>query len=197
MNKQPDEAKRPQKFKLLFSIIFFALGVVLMGGALAFYAWKSHRAYEANLPRFALPALALGLRTFHAQWGRFPQDLRELDERLWKGARAAQISPSGDTLVAASGHYTYRYHRVNATTCVIWAAPTGPRYEEAATHFWYLTPTQVERWMGPALTRENVNAIATIPSEPQLRWLMMTPQPPAAPQSGHGRKGALSFLPFL
>ncbi|MGI8565222.1 MAG: hypothetical protein ACR2LZ_01940, partial [Pyrinomonadaceae bacterium] len=59
--------------------------------------------------------------------------------------------------------------------------------------FWYLTPTLVEKWMGPALTPENVNAVNSIPSEPRLRWLMMTRQP--ASQGGQGQKKA-GFLFF-
>ena len=195
MNNQPGEAKRPQKFKLLFSIIFCAVALVLMVGAFIYSSWAAQHKYEAEIPKVALAALGQALRTFHAQTGRFPDTLRELDARMWKGRRGSQISADGRTLLAASGHYTYTYHKANATTCAVWAMPVGSRYEEGATHFWYLTPTQVEKWMGPALTPENVTAVNSIPSEPQLRWLMMTQQP--ASQGGERqKKGGFSLLPF-
>lgn len=196
MNNQPGEAKRPQKFKLLFSIIFCAVALFLMVGAFIYSSWAAQHRYEAEMPKVALSSLGQALRTFHAQTGRFPDSLRELDARMWKGKRASQISADGRTLLAASGHYSYTYHKASATACAVWAMPVGSRYEEAATHFWYLTPTQVEKWMGPALTPENVNAVNSIPSEPQLRWLMMTQQP--ASQGGERqKKGGFSLLPFL
>ena len=195
MNKRPDEAKRPQKFKLVFSLIFCAGALLLMIGALLYSSWAAHHQYEADLPQSALPALGQALRTFHAQTGQFPDTLRDLDARLWKGSRASQISADGQSLLAPSGHYSYTYHKVTATACAIWAMPVGPRYEEAATHFWYLTPTAVEKWMGPALRREVADAVKTVPSEQQLRWLMMTPQM-TANQSAKESKGGFSFLSF-
>ncbi len=193
MNSQPNDAKRPQKFKLLFSIIFCAVALILMVGAFIYSSWTSQQRHEAEIPKVALSSLGQSLRTFQAQTGHFPDGLRELDARIWKGKRASQISADGKNLLAASGHYYYTYHKADATSCAVWAMPVGSRYEEAATHFWYLTPTQVEKWMGPALTPENVSAVNSIPSEPQLRWLMMTQQP--ASQGGQGQKKA-GFLFF-
>jgi len=84
---------------------------------------------------------------------------------------------------------------VNPVKAALWAAPVGPRYEEAATHFWYLTPTQVEKWMGPALTPQNAGVVKTIPSKQQLRWLMMTEQMPSM-QTAKRAKTGFSFLAF-
>lgn len=196
MNSQPNEAKRPQKFKLLFSLIFCAVALILMVGAFIYSSWAAQGRHEAEVPKVALAALGQALRTFHGQTGRFPDNLRELDARMWKGGRASQISADGKNLLAASGHYSYTYHKASATASAVWAMPVGSRYEEAATHFWYLTPTQVEKWMGPALTPENVNAVNSIPSEPQLRWLMMTQQPTSQGVERQ-KKGGFYLRPFL
>jgi len=196
MNKQPDEAKRPAKsFKILFSFLFCGVTLMLMLAALIHSAWSGQRQLDSAMPKQSLPALGQALRTFHARSGRFPADLRELDAKLWKGQRAAQISADGSTLLAASGHYAYTYHPVSPGKAALWAAPVGPRYEEAATHFWYLTPTQVEKWMGPALTPQNVGVVKTIPSVQQLRWLMMTEQLTSTQVSKRSKTG-FSFLPF-
>jgi len=196
MNRQPDDAKRPAKsFKILFSLLICGVALVLMLGALFYAAWTGQRKFDAAIPRQSLPALGLALRTFHSQQGHFPINLRELDAKVWKGQRAAQISADGSSLLAASGHYTYTYIRVSPVKAAIWAVPVGERYEEAATHFWYLTPTQVEKWMGPALTPANIGVMKTVPSESQLRWLMMTEQSPST-QTAKKRKTGLPFLPL-
>ena len=196
MNKQPDYTERPAKsFKILFSLLFCGVTLVLMLAALIYSAWRGQRQLDSARPRQSLAALGQALRTFQAQEGRFPADLRELDARIWKGQRAAQISADGSALLAASGHYTYTYQRVSSVKAAVWATPVGPRYEEAATHFWYLTPTQVEKWMGPALTPQNAGVVKTIPSKQQLRWLMMTEQMPSM-QTAKRAKTGFSFLAF-
>jgi hypothetical protein len=75
----------------------------------------------------------------------------------------------------------------------IWAVPTGLRSSEAATYFWYVTPEKIERWMGPALTPENISAVKTIPTEQQLALLVMIRQP-ASNLSSQGSRGI--FSPF-
>ena len=67
--------------------------------------------------------------------------------------------------------------------------PTGERAAEAATYFWYVTPRDTERWMGPALTRENVGAVNSILSEQQLALLAMTRQPHGATSQQSASKG--------
>ena len=144
------------------------------------------------------------LRTFRQQTGRFPGDINELDERVWKGARRAQISSDGKSLNSPKSHYYYRLYTINppdpTRTTVpakagIRAVPTGARAEEAATYFWHVTPQDIERWMGSALTRENIGAVNNIPSEQQLALLVMIRQPAGtAPQQS--AKGIFSIFGF-
>ncbi len=152
-----------------------------------------------------METVVLALRTFHQQTGRFPVNFHELDERLWKGARHAQISPDGKSLNAPQSHYYYTLHTINPpdpahamqpAKAGIWGVPTGERAGEAATYFWYVTPHNIERWMGPALTRENVGAVNSIPSEQQLALLVMTRQPPGVTSQQTASKSIFSIFGF-
>jgi hypothetical protein len=173
--------------RLRFTYVNLACTLVLLIVATLYSSWARNREHEANLPLPALETIAVALRTFHQQTGRFPESFLELDERVWKGARRSQISSDGKSLDAPASHYYYTLHsaslpRASAAKSretikvALWAVPTGPRAQEAATHFWYVTPDKIERWMGPALTAENVGVIKTIPSEQQLALLVMTRQ---------------------
>ena len=200
--------KRPLTLKgrMHFTLIIAGLSLALLVISIIYSSWSRERAREANMPVPAMETVVLALRNFHQQTGRFPRDFNELDERVWKGARRAQISPDGKSLNAPQSHYYYTLHTINpdeparATEPVkagVWAVPTGERAQEAATYFWYVTPQKIEGWMGPALTRENIGAVRAIPSEQQLALLTMTRQPSGgvsltAPKSS----GVFSFLPF-
>lgn len=191
--------------RLRFTFVIAALSFLLFIAALVFSAWARNSKHEANIPVPAMETLVLALRTFHQQTGRFPRDFRELDERVWRGERSGQISPDGKSLVAPASRYYYTLHTVNpddptrATTPAkagIWAVPTGERAQEAATYFWYVTPRDIERWMGPALTRENIGALRSIPSEEQLALLVMTRQSAGAVASQPPSKGIFSIFGF-
>jgi hypothetical protein len=206
MNHQPDVHVRPTRGKLRFTYVTLACTLVLLIVSAVYSAWARNREQEANLPLPALETVVVALRTFHQQTGRFPESFRELDERVWKGARRAQISADGKSLDAPASHYYYTLHSINpprapATNdketikAALWAVPTGPRAQEAATYFWYVTPDRVERWMGPALTTENIDAVKTVPSEQQLSLLVMTRQPSGA-ASPHPDRGIFSMLGF-
>jgi hypothetical protein len=206
MNHQPDVHVRPTRSRLRFTYVTLACTLVLLIVAAVYSAWVRNREHEANLPLPALETVVVALRTFHQQTGRFPESFRELDERIWKGARRAQISADGKSLNAPASHYYYTLHSINlqrapATNdkemikAALWAVPTGPRAQEAATYFWYVTPDRIERWMGPALTTENIGAVKTIPSEQQLALLVMTRQP-AGTASTTSNRNVFSILNF-
>jgi len=191
MSHQPNVQVRQTRGRLRFTYVNLACALVLLIVATLYSSWVRNREHEANLPLPALETVAVALRTYHQQTGRFPETFRELDERVWKGTRSAQISEDGKSLDSPASHYYYTLHSVSmsrasaakdgeAIKVALWAVPTGPRAQEAATHFWYVTPGRIERWMGPALTTDNVSAVKTIPSEQQLALLVMTRQPPAA-----------------
>ncbi len=204
-NEQALKTNRGRGGRLRFTFIIAAPALVLLVVALVFSAWARNNEREANMPAPAMETVVLALRTFHQQTGSFPRDFRELNERVWRGRRSGQISPDGTSLVAPASRYYYTLHTVNPTDPTratvpakagIWAVPTGERAKEAATYFWYVTPREIERWMGPALTRENIGAIRSIPSEEQLALLVMTRQPASAVASQPTSKGIFSIFGF-
>ena len=207
MNNPPDKHMRIPQNRLRFTYLILVLSLGLLIIAAIYSSWSNQRAHEANMPVPALETIVVALRTFHQQTGRFPESFRELDERLWKGARQAQISEDGKSLNAPASHYFYTLHTINPSRtavasatepakAAIWAVPTGPRASEAATYFWYVTPDKIERWMGPALTPENIGAVKSIPSEEQLSLLVMTKQPPSMNNAPSTSKGIFSLFGF-
>lgn len=210
MNKQNNNPVRPNSSRFRFTYIVLALSFILLIASLVYSSWRKHKEHEANLPACGIETVVTALRTFHSQTGRFPKDFNELDERVWKGTKRGQISEDGKSLNAPSSHYFYTLHVINPSSSIksegkimkepqkagVWAVPTGIRANEAATHFWYITPNDAERWMGPALTSENIYAIKAIPTEQQLALLVMTKQATDAKTSKAKNQGLFPFLGF-
>ena len=203
-NQAPNNARPASAGRLRFTYVILGLAVVLLVVSLIAAAWRGQQTHETNLPAPGLEAVVVALRAFHQQTGRFPKDFRELDERLWQGAKRPQISTDGKSLTAPAAHYYYTLHVANPPVGAnasqppkagLWAVPTGLRAHEAATYFWYVTPAEIERWMGPALTAENVGAVRSLPSEQQLALLVMTKQGVIS-NIKRGSPGALRFLGF-
>jgi len=204
-NEQALNTTQARRGRLRFTFIIAALSLLLLIVALIFSAWARNNEREANMPVPAMETVTLALRTFHQQTGRFPRDFRELNERMWRGERSGQISSDGKSLVAPASRYYYTLHTVNPddparatqpAKAGIWAVPTGERSQEAATYFWYVTPRDIERWMGPALTRDNIGAIRSIPSDEQLALLVMTRQPAVTIASRSTSNGIFSIFGF-
>ena len=203
-NQAPNNTRPASAGRLRFTYIILGLALALLAIALTSSAWRGQQTHEANLPAPGLEAVVVALRAFHQQTGRFPADFRELDARLWRGAKQPHISADGKALMAPAAHYYYTLHVVNPVggsnpplppKAGLWAVPTGPRANEAATYFWYVTPTEIERWMGPALTADNIGAVRTLPSEQQLALLVMTKQAKGA-AAHSSASGGLPFFGF-
>ncbi|MCP9495451.1 MAG: hypothetical protein MSG64_13480 [Pyrinomonadaceae bacterium MAG19_C2-C3] len=197
MNTHPVQtAKQPHGRKLKFTYVIFAVTILLMILGGIYTAYTTSRTRQDQMPVVALDTVTKALRSFHAQTGRFPKNFREVDARLWKGSKAQQISVDGESLYSPSGNYYYTLHTTNATTACVWAIPVGVRSEEAATHFWYITPSQIERWMGPALSREQIGVVKTVPSEEQLALLVLTRQTASTGVSQPSSTGVFSIFGF-
>jgi len=205
-NEQASNTSTRRGGRMKFTFAALALSFLLLVFAVIYASWQSSRASEANLPVPAMEQIALALRTFHHQTGRFPTDFRELNERVWRRARTQQISPDGKTLTAAQSNYFYTFHAINPANptradtppkAAICGAPLGERASKSATYFWYVTPQKIEGWMVPALTRETIGEMGAVPSEQQLALLTMTRQTTngtslTAPKAS----GISSFIPF-
>lgn len=197
MNNHPAQnTKQPHGRKLKFTYVIFAVTIMLMILSGVFAAYTTSRTRQEQMPTVALDTVTKALRSFHAQTGHFPKNFREIDARLWKGSKSQQISVDGESLYSPSGNYYYTLHTTNATTACVWAIPVGVRSEEAATHFWYITPTRIERWMGPALSREQIGVIKIVPSEEQLALFVLTRQTAGATASQPSSNGLFSIFGF-
>lgn len=201
MNNQSNNPVRTNSSKFRFTYIVLVLSFILLIVSLVYSSWRKNNEHEANLPKCGIETVVVAIRTFHQQTGRFPKDFLELNERIWKGTKREQISEDGKSLNAPSSHYFYTLHVINPVENIkakepskagVWAIPTGPRANDAATHFWYITPNDTERWMGPALTSQNIDAIKTIPTEGQLALLVMTKQ-----KTNSLKESPPSIFPFL
>jgi hypothetical protein len=185
-----------------FAYVMFVLSVMLFIASAAYSSWCYHNRREANLPVSGIETLVAALRDFHKRTGRFPKDFRELDEKIWQGTKKEQISNDGKSLTASLSNYHYTLHTINPANrsdtkapvkAAIWAVPVGPRSNEAATQFWYVTPTEIEKWMGPALTSQNICVVKTIPTEQQLALLVMMKQ---ATDKTRRQTASRSLFPF-
>jgi hypothetical protein len=133
-------------------------------------AWRA----SEQTPRLAADSLVKALRAHHQQTGRFPADFRELEARVWKHKKSPDFGADGRSLTVAN--YYYLYHPVNAQTCTIWIVPTGPRREEASTHFLLLAPATLRRWKGAPLSLDEVRKLPPAPSYAEMAVLGMTEQ---------------------
>lgn len=133
-------------------------------------AWRAGQ----QTPRLAADSLVKALRAYHQQTGRFPADFRELEARVWKHQKPPDFGADGRSLSVAN--YYYLYHPVNAGACTIWIVPTGPRREEASTHFLLLAPGNLRRWKGAPLSLDEVRKLPPAPSYAEMAVLGMTEQ---------------------
>ena len=133
-------------------------------------AWRA----SEQTPRLAADSLVKALRAHHQQTGRFPTDFHELEARVWKHKKSPDFGADGRSLIVAN--YYYLYHPVNTQACTIWIVPTGPRREEASTHFLLLAPANLRRWKGAPLSLDEVRKLPPAPSYAEMAVLGMTEQ---------------------
>jgi hypothetical protein len=173
---------RPSHFILIISLVVYV-------GARVYAAYKTahvHTAnYEAAMPVLALNSFVGDLKAFYVKQRplRFPKDLTEVDAEVWKPRRQAgrpdpEFTDSNRTYVVDNYKYVYTLSK-NPGECGIFAAPLGPRREEANTIFILVTAQGVSRtWKGAALQDKDLDLLARIgiPSESQLSYLGLIEQ---------------------
>ena len=134
------------------------------------------RRLREQTPRLAVDSMVKALRSYHGQTGRFPDDFRELEERVWKHKSAPDFGADNRSMSVAN--YFYIYSRVNAGAATIWIIPTGPKREEGSTHFLLLTPDNLRRWKGAPLSLEEAKRLPPVPQYREMALLGMTEQRP-------------------
>jgi hypothetical protein len=150
-----------------------------------YWRWSSTQAYEALLPRLGADTMVKGLRQYQRQTGQFPPNLAELEDRhIWNHPVRPDFGPIKSSVSAAN--YYYLYTKVSPLSFALWAIPSGPRREEATTHFmvvWLVgpgngeLPTVIRHWKGPALSKSDIQKLEPVPSNDVLQVMGMTEQP--------------------
>src|SRR5258707_827131 len=124
------------KTKIRLSFIMLGVTVIVVVVSYVYGVWAASKKEQEMVPRLAAESLVKGLRQFNRQNGRFPEDLAELEAKVWKHNAAPDFGPTKSTLSVAN--YYYVYARVDAQTGSVWAIPSGPKREEGATHFFVI-----------------------------------------------------------
>ena len=167
------EGARKQKFKLTFVIL--GVSVIVLVISFAYGTWARMEREKELVPRVGIDEMVKALREFHRKTGQFPNDFMELEDRgIWKHKKIPDFGPSKRTLTVAN--YYYVYGKPNPSTCTVWAIPSGPKREEASTHFLVVKADLIRRWKGPALTKTDIDRIDSDPTGDLLNMLGMIEQ---------------------
>lgn len=173
------------KTGLKISFILLAVAIVVTGVCYVYSRWAEAQQQQESLPRLEADRLVKGLRQYQREMGQFPNDLAELQGRVWKNTPVPDFGTTKRTLTVAN--YYYLYSKVDPLTCAVWVIPSGPRREEGSTHFLVIGPQVIRRWKGPALSRTDVDKLEPVPTAGVLNIMGMTEQPLIDQRSGGSR----------
>lgn len=160
-----------------FSYALLAFAVVAYLGTWAYSSYAAEWKAKAQTPRID-PILKIikDLRHYQRIKATFPQSFTDVEIAIWKHPKRPDYGAGGRSLVVSNYYYLYTW--VSPTRCTLWAIPIGPRAEEAASYFLVLTPTDREKWKGPALHLKEAATISGTPTYAQLGILGMVKQDP-------------------
>lgn len=161
--------------RMKISLILLPLVAVVLIGAYVYSLWSDERRRSADVPVEAASMMMRDLLAFHGKRGSFPSDLKQLEGVVWEKKTDRDFSIENRAL--SHRHYLYLYTRVTAHDVTLWAIPTGPSRNDAATWFLNVTPDQCRRWKGAALPLDSVKGLVTAPSSAELGVLGLTEQP--------------------
>jgi hypothetical protein len=155
---------------------FVTLGASVAAVIIAYAATTllEARRLREQTPRLAVDSLVKALRAYHRQTGRFPDDFREIESRVWKHKNAPDFGADNRSMSVAN--YFYIYTRVYAGAATIWIIPTGPKRDEGSTHFLLLTPDNLRRWKGAPLSLDEAKSLPPVPQYREMALLGMTEQ---------------------
>jgi hypothetical protein len=117
------------------------------------------RAEQAKRPQLLLNTWLRDLTAFQKANGRFPVDLVELENKLWK-----KTKPDAPSKLTHGPHdflsrnYYYKYY-ANEQVCVVWAVPQGEFAAEYNTVLVVIQPNQYDVWRGAAFDEEQIKQI--------------------------------------
>jgi hypothetical protein len=170
-----------------FTYLILGLSIVVVIGSYLFSLWTASQEEKALFPLPAVDQLVKALRSYHHQVGKFPENLIELETRVWRHRVTLNVGEDGRSLSMAN--YYYIYYPVDPSNCTLWAIPINKRRQEASTFFLALSPETVRRWKGAPLAFEEIKRLPALPEPAQLALLGLTEQQPIQIKAtGNARK---------
>jgi len=167
-------------------ITFVILGIcVLVCLGCYFYGnWANAQAEQKMIPKLAIDEVVKSARQYQKQMGQFPNDLSELEGKVWHHKPVPDFGADKRRLLAFN--YYYIYTKVNPLTCAIWAIPSGPKRDGATTVFLVAGVDSFRAWKGPTLSKADIEKLSLIPTNDQLNVMGMIEQPQAGKPGGGG-----------
>lgn len=165
------EGKRRFGFSYVLLVLAILLYLCCWGYSVFAADWKA----KAEVPQID-PILKIikGLRQYQQVAATFPQNFNQVETQVWKHPNPPDYGAGGHTLVLKNYYYLYSW--ISPTRCTLWAIPIGPRAGDASTYFLVLTPTDREKYKGPALDLKEAATITGIPTYNQLAMLGLIKQ---------------------
>ncbi len=159
-------------------ISFVALGVCILIclGCYFYGSWADAQAEQAMVPRLAVDSMVKALRQYQKQTGQFPDNLSELEQKVWHHKTVPDFGADKRRLTAFN--YYYVYSKVDRLTCALWAIPSGPKRDEgSSTYFLVVGLDVIRNWKGPSLARADIEKLRPVPTNDELNVMGMTEQP--------------------
>jgi hypothetical protein len=157
-------------------ISFIFLGFCFLVCLICYFygSWADAQAEQAMVPKLAVDSLVKSVRQYQRQTGQFPNDLSELEGKIWHHKPVPDFGPDKRRLIAFNYYYTYS--KVNPLTCAIWAIPSGPKRENASTVFLVVAVDAIRNWKGPSLSKLDIEKLPLVPTNDQLSVMGMIEQ---------------------
>lgn len=157
---------------------------------------KTARLADERRPKVDLQLWQKDIQAHHDKTGRYPKNLRELENVVWKnGVKSADSKLLNGDNIYSLNNYLIMYAGSDQVAS-LWAIPTGAARDEGNTYFLLIAPKQVQTWKGAALGSADIERIprTVVPTDRQMAALGMSIQ--NADKSGQEEKKQTFFSPF-
>jgi hypothetical protein len=170
-------------FIVLGACIFICLGCYFYG------SWSDAQAEQAMVPWLHADSMVKDLRKYQKLTGQFPDNLSEMEGKVWHHQPAPDFGADKRRLTAFN--YYYVYSKVDPLTCAVWAIPSGPKRDEgSSTYFLVVGLDVIRNWKGPSLAKTDIEKLRPVPTNDELKVMGLTEQPIIDQRSGGNKSAA-------
>lgn len=168
---------KTHKHRFGLSYVVLLIAIVTYLGVWGYSALAAEWKAKADVPQID-PILKImkGLRQYQKTSATFPQTFDQVEAQVWKHATPPNYGTAGRSVVLRNYYYFYTW--IGPTRCTLWGIPIGPHADEESSYFLVLTPTDREKFKGPALNLKEASTITGAPTYAQLAMLGMIKQDP-------------------